>query len=123
MYLAHETLKRLCKTKGLSLRELLNKANVSKTAYYHLVYKDSLLPNSVHALADVLDVRPSAFLEEVHTEGEKIIKIAALTDKIIADHPELDRENVRHTLLLLQEEPVERLRRGLIRGQKINIFS
>lgn len=123
MYLAHDKLKKLCRTKGLHLRELLNKANVSKTAYYHLVYKETLLPNSVHALANVLGVRPSAFLEEVHPEEEKIIEMAALTDKILADHPELDRENVRHTLLLLKEEPIERLRRGLVRGQKINIFS
>ncbi len=122
MYIGQNKLKELCRKKNLSLRELLIKANVSKTAYYHLVYKETLLPNSVHAMADVLNVRPSVFLEEVNPEKEKIQKIAVMTDKIIADFPELDRENVRHTLLLLHEEPIERLRRGLIRGRKFNLF-
>lgn len=122
MYIDQNKLKELCRKKKLSLRELLIKANVSKTAYYHLVYKETLLPNSIHAMAGVLDVRPSVFLEEVNPEEEKIKKIAVMADKIMADFPELDRENVRHTLLLLHEEPIERLRRGLIRGQKFNLF-
>jgi hypothetical protein len=32
-------------------------------------------------------------------------------------HPHADPDNIRHTLLLLELPPLERLRRGLIRGQ------
>ena len=104
------------------MRELLSKASVSKTAYYNIIYKETLLPHSVHAIANVLDVRPSAFLEEFNPEVDKIRQIASQTDKILADFPELDRENVRHTLILLHEGPIERLKRGLIRGRKYNIL-
>jgi len=122
MYLVQSKLKGLCKTKGLSLQELLSKANVSKTAYYHLIYKETLLPNSVHAIAEALNVRPSVFLEEVNPEEEKIRQIMNLTEKILKKFPKLDRENVRHTLLLLHEVPIERLKRGLRRGQKFNLL-
>lgn len=122
MYLVQRKLKGLCKTKGLSLRELLYKANVSKTAYYHLIYKETLLPNSVHAIAEVLNVRPSVFLEEVNPEEEMIRQIMNLTEKILKKFPKLDRENVRHTLLLLHEAPIERLKRGLRRGRKFNLL-
>ncbi len=122
MYLVQNKLKGLCKTKGLSLRELLHKANVSKTAYYHLIYKETLLPNSVHAIAEALNVRPSVFLEEVNPEEEMIKQIMNLTQKILKKFPKLDRENVRHTLLLLHEAPIERLKRGFRRGQKFNLL-
>jgi len=38
-------------------------------------------------------------------------------EKIIAAHPDADRDNVRHTLILLEQPPLERLRRSLIRGR------
>ena len=122
MYLVQSKLKELCKTNGLSLQELLYKANVSKTAYYHLIYKETLLPNSVHAIAKTLNVRPSVFLEEANPEEEMIRQIMNLTEKILNKFPKLDRENVRHTLLLLHETPIERLKRGLRRGQKFNLL-
>ncbi len=122
MYLVQSKLKGLCKTKGLSLRELLYKANVSKTAYYHLIYKETLLPNSVHAIAEALNVHPSVFLEEVNPEEEMIRQIMNLTEKILKKFPKLDRENVRHTLLLMHEAPIERLKRGIRRGRKFNLL-
>jgi hypothetical protein len=36
---------------------------------------------------------------------------------ILKKHPEADREHVWHTLLLLEEPPIERLRRGLLRAR------
>lgn len=122
MHLVQNKLKGLCKSKGLSLQELLDKANVSKTAYYHLIYKETVLPNSVHAIAKALNVRPSVFMEEVNPEEEMIRQIMNLTEKVLRKFPKLDRENVRHTLLLLNEEPIERLKRGLRRGQKFNLL-
>jgi hypothetical protein len=105
----------------LSLNALLAKAGVSKTAFYHLVHKSSVLPASLGALAETLSVRPGAFLTEEDPDVAKIRRILALTDRIVAGDPKLDRDNVRLTLLLLEEEPVRRLRRSLIRGRKSNI--
>jgi len=42
-------------------------------------------------------------------------------DAICATHRKADRDNIRHTLILLQEQPVDRLRRALIRGQQFNL--
>ena len=123
MYISKEKLEKLLKERNISLKTLLNRAGVSKTAFYHLLYKDTVLPNSIHAIAKALGVRPSRILEEIDQEAERIKEAAWMTDKIMSNCPSLDRENVRHTLLLLQEEPLNRLRRSLIRGgREINIF-
>jgi hypothetical protein len=42
--------------------------------------------------------------------------------KIVATHPHADPDNVRHTLILLEQPPLERLQRSLIRGRAIAIF-
>ena len=39
--------------------------------------------------------------------------------QIIRAHPEADPENIWHTLVLLELPPIERLRRGLLRGQTV----
>lgn len=36
---------------------------------------------------------------------------------VLAAHPEADPDNVRHTLILLELPPLERLRRSLTRGR------
>lgn len=108
----------LARKRGLSLNALLAKAGVSKTAFYHLVRKNSVLPASLLTLAETLSVRPSAFLTEKNPDLAKIRRVLRLTDRIVAGNPDLDRDNVRLTLLLLEEEPVRRLRRSLIRGRK-----
>jgi hypothetical protein len=38
------------------------------------------------------------------------------TERILARHPDLSRDTVWHVLLLLDEPPIERLRRALRRG-------
>ena len=122
MYISKEKLDKLLKERNITLKKLLSKAGVSKTAFYHLLYKDTVLPNSIHAIAEVLGIRPSGFLEETDQEVVHIQDAARMADKIMGRQPSLDRENVRHTLLLLQEEPIQRLRRSLIRGRKIDIL-
>ncbi len=114
-------LRELAGKRGLSLNALLVRAGVSKTAFYHLVHKSSVLPASLVSLAESLAVRPNAFLTEKNPDVAKIRRILALTDRIIADDLNLDRDNVRLTLLLLEEEPVQRLRRSLIRGRKSDL--
>jgi hypothetical protein len=43
-------------------------------------------------------------------------------DAICAKHKKADRDNIRHTLILLQEQPIVRLRRALMRGSSL-LFS
>jgi hypothetical protein len=114
-------LRKLAGNRGLSLTALLAKAGVSKTAFYHLVHKGSVLPASIRALGETLSVRPGAFLTEENPEATKIRRILNLTDRIVAGDPKLDRDNVRLTLLLLEDKPVQRLRRSLIRGRKSDL--
>ena len=42
--------------------------------------------------------------------------------KVLASHPHADPDNVRHTLVLLEQPPLERLRRSLIRGRATAIL-
>ena len=114
-------LRKLAGKRGLNLTTLLSEAGVSKTAFYHLVHKSSILPASLRAIAETLSVRPGVFLTEETPDVAKIRRVLNLTDRIVADDPSLDRDNVRLTLLLLEEEPVQRLRRSLIRGRKIDL--
>ena len=39
--------------------------------------------------------------------------------QVLARYPEADPDNVRHTLILLEYPPIERLRRSLIRGRSL----
>ena len=117
-----EKLEKLLKKQGINLKTLLEKSAVSKTAYFNLIYKDRLLPKSIYAISETLEVNPSAFLEEINSTEKKFLMILKLTDDIILENPKLSRENVRHTLILLDEKPIERLRRGLKRGRRFNIY-
>ena len=49
-------------------------------------------------------------------------RLTARVTKIMAAHPDADPDNVRHTLILLEEPPLERLQRSLIRGRATAIF-
>lgn len=118
MRLSGENIKKLCGARSLSLNALLKRAGVSKTAFYHLIYKDSVLPRSIDALAAALEVRPLALLEETDQKSRSAVKLLKTVDRIVAADPSLDRDNVRHTLLLLEEKPIERLRRSLLRARK-----
>ena len=45
-------------------------------------------------------------------------RLSQRVQKVLKAHPEADPDNVRHTLILLELPPLERLRRGLIRGRR-----
>jgi hypothetical protein len=49
-------------------------------------------------------------------------RLSARVEKVVALHPNADRDNVRHTLILLEQPPLERLQRSLIRGRATAIF-
>jgi hypothetical protein len=42
--------------------------------------------------------------------------------KVLAAHPQANPDDVRHTLILLEQPPLERLQRSLIRGRATAIF-
>jgi hypothetical protein len=50
------------------------------------------------------------------------LRLSARVQKVLATHPEVDPDNVRHTLILLEQPPLERLQRSLIRGRATAIL-
>jgi hypothetical protein len=114
-------LKELCATRGMGLGQLLKVSGVSRTAYYSLARKDSVLPASLVAIARKLQVAPSAFLEEESRVSSETLELLALAEEIVRAHPGSNPDNVRHTLILLRKKPIERLRRSLLRGQTADI--
>lgn len=122
MHISTQSLKKIIKNNGLDIKSVLKKAGVSKTAYYSLVKKESVLPGSILAIAKVLQVKPTAFLENESASERKMKRGLKKLENIMKKYPCHERENIWHTLLLLQEKPIERLRRGLRRGQKLNLY-
>jgi AcrR family transcriptional regulator len=118
MRLSGENTKNLAGARSLSLNTLLKRAGVSKTAYYHLIDKESVLPRSIGALAAALGVRPLALLEDADWRSRRAIRLLEATDRIAGNDPSMDRDNIRHTLLLLEERPIDRLQRSLLRARK-----
>lgn len=47
------------------------------------------------------------------------VRLSARVGKVLAVHPHADPDNVRHTLILLEQPPLERLQRSLIRGRAV----
>lgn len=113
--------RKIALSRGLSLNALLHKSGVSKTAYYHLCRKESVLPGSIRSISAALGVRPATFLTDRNHYIDKIKSVRAMADCIVAEDMNLDPENVRLTLLLLEEAPIERLERSLVRGRPGNI--
>ena len=44
-------------------------------------------------------------------------RLTESVQSVLAQHPQADPDNVRHTLILLEQPPLERLRRSLTRGR------
>ena len=59
-------------------------------------------------------MRPNGITEAL-VETANVLR--AEVDEIAARHQGIDRDNVRHALILLREKPVERLKRALVRGK------
>ena len=117
MRISTEKIKHLCEEKGSSLQRILCDAGVSRNAYYSLARKDSILPKSILSIANQLDVEIIELLTENNRKLEKVKLLLAKVDRIKKKHKQANRDNIRHTLLLLEEKPIERLRRALIRAQ------
>ena len=122
MFLDSHKIKKLCKSRKITLDQLLKKARVSKTAYYHLVRKNQLLMSSILELAINLGVETRQIISFHNQAEEEYFYLNSKLEKLCKKYPELNRENAWHTLQLLNEEPLQRLDRSLLRGQKINIY-
>jgi transcriptional regulator with XRE-family HTH domain len=123
MRLLHSKVIDLCRERGLTVSDALDQAAVSRNAYYSLVRKPSLLPASLEALAEALGVRLSELLEDRPSAVDKAKEMALEVESIVRKHRGADPDNVRHTLLLLDEEPISRLRRALRRGRRSHFQS
>jgi len=121
MRLSAHKVRKACRSKKLRLNAALAGAGVSRTAYYSLVRSGTVLPKSLLALADFLDVEPRELLDATIGPEVRARLILRKLDRILAEHPEANRDNVLHTLLLLDEPPVERLERGLSRGRALDL--
>jgi len=44
-------------------------------------------------------------------------KLMESVQAVLEQHPQADPDNIRHTLILLEQPPIERLRRSLTRGR------
>ena len=118
MKLADETIRKLAAKKGLSLSELLFRSGVSRTAYYSLTRRATVLPKSVHALAYALEVRPRDIVEQGQNAAEdRAVAHMREVRKIQMQHPTSSFDNLWHTICLLELPPEERLNRSLTRGR------
>ena len=90
---------------------------MSRTAYYSLARRPSVLPNTIHALAQALDVRTIDLLDDDPPADQLARARLREAVKICQISPAASFENVWHTLCLLDELPIERLNRSLTRGR------
>ena len=117
MRLSSNKVQCLLLTKGISISILLKAAGLARSTYYALLEKENLLPKSLRSIAGVLGVNASELLVDEESILAEHYKLIERVDEICAQDSELDREMVRHVLILLDEPPIERLRRALTRGQ------
>ncbi|MFO7535427.1 MAG: hypothetical protein R6X19_07055 [Kiritimatiellia bacterium] len=116
-----DNVKQLCRERRIHLRELLSEAGVSRTAYYSLTRKVSVLPKSVCRIAKSLNVSPLRFLEDSSGPVRRIRELRERTDAICRQNPSADRDVVFRTLMNLDLPPVKRLRKALTRGRQAHL--
>ena len=118
MKISRDKLRALAADRGLTVSALLSRARVSRTAYYSLARRPSVLPGSLRALAHALGVPAIVLLEETPPPLPEAVQRRLGEARAICDaEPAAAFENVWHTLCLLDMPPIERLNRSLIRGR------
>lgn len=90
---------------------------MSRTAYYALLRRDSVLPKTVLKLASALGALPSELLDERAFEEQRARRRLREAKRIVRRHPGTSFQDVWHALVLLELPPAERLRRALRRGR------
>ena len=118
MRLAPKKVRQLSRLRGESLTFLLKRAGVSRTAYYSLLRRETLLPRTVLSLSAALETTPGEILEEDPSDvAPGYTQRLRKARRILESSPGATFENIWHTLCLLELGPVERLNRSLIRGR------
>ena len=118
MRMSTERIKMLVRERGDTLTGLLARAGVSRNAFYSLARRESLYPRTLTAIGARLGVRPEELLTNYDRRTEEMRTLLDEVDIVARDNKEVDRDNVRHTLLLLRKKPIDRLRGALIRAGK-----
>ena len=118
MWLDAEKIKEVCAANGISLRTLLRKAGVSRSAYYHLIQSPTLIPASIHKISQALNISVRDIVTSGTLEEEQYRCRLDRLDMAMRQYPKLNRENVWHALVLLELEPIERLRGALRRASR-----
>ena len=117
MRVSIERLRTVCRERGNTVTEALARAGVSRNAFYSLARRDTILPRTLRALGASLGVEPEALLTRDDRPAEAMKALLAEVDAIVRRNPGVDRENVRHALLLLRRKPIDRLRLALARAR------
>ena len=112
-----ERTRALAAARGLSVSALLREAGVSRNAYYSLSRRESAFPKTVTRLAATLGVSESDLFDAVPERREAIDRLVAEARRIAAKLPGIEFDDVWHTLLVLRETPLQRLRGSLRRGR------
>ena len=121
MRISRTNLMRLCAARRLSLGDVLLKAGVSRTAYYSLARKDSVLPKSIVRMARALGVNPVAFLADETASIARLSELRARAELLNQRYPDDDGDVIFRTLQNLDLPPVERLRRALSRAPRARL--
>lgn len=117
MRLDAEAIRRRCEARKAPLARVLREAGISRTAYYSLLRRESVLPKTVLKLAAALDAPASQLLDEAASEERRARRRIDVAKRITGRSRSASFENVWHTLALLDEPPIERLNRALRRGR------
>jgi len=91
MKLSSDKVKKACRRNNLTLGEAIDQAGVSRTAYYSLLRKESVLPRSVLALADFLKIEPGELLERTVRPEIRTRLLLAKLEQIMSRNPPANR--------------------------------
>ena len=121
MKLSLRKVEALCDQQGIAVTQLLRASGVSRNSYYSLARKQCVVPESMLKISEYLNVPISQLLDDVPPSALRMRQLMDEVSRITAKHAGTEPDNVRHTLLLLAENPVDRLRRALRRGRPTHL--
>lgn len=103
------------------MRRVLAEAGVSVNAFYRLARKPSVMPPGLVRVAAVLGTDPDRLLARSVPPEQQVARQRRRLARVLKRHPEANADHVRHTLILLDEPPLDRLRRALRRGRRVDL--
>ncbi len=116
-----DKVRRRAAARGSSMRRVLAEAGVSVNAFYRLARKPSVMPPGLVRVAAVLGTDPDRLLARSVPPEQQVARQRRRLARVLKRHPEANADHVRHTLILLDEPPLDRLRRALRRGRRVDL--